>query len=300
MSTSNKQKLLNLILHHNSSFLPAGKSEVGNKPKNKIEGLAQFFDSADWQEITSKNKKKGEMWLSLETEDFSPDFKAAAWFLHLYETTDFKSLNQSMHDEQVKLGNAKGPYVCRSLFNRLWSGDDKGWCKIDKHQDYRLTLIIKDGQIAGFSFWDRPYPTTRQHSVFNIPGARRNPTDVIQCEALGMSAFLVMPNFRGTGIGSRLAKHLTKDIQVWRETHPLSEETIPVIQAFDRAQSLMKHQSPNFEVTHLKPSQCCYASKMWWAYIGDLDRDTRHYRVKSTAWIKPKVVRSKTPKSLFV
>lgn len=284
-------QLTRKLENSNAHGLSLGKSLVGHPPGNAKEAFGQLMTSAPWREIHPPQAKDGEVWMQVAVADFEDDFRAAAWHLGLYETTDFHSMNQRLHDSQVENGNAKGPYVCRSMFNRMWAGDWQG--QRPDHGDFLMTMVLRDGQVAGFSLWDRPEPDSRVRAIGRVGyGNRKYPAHTYDNECLGLAAFLVLPKFRGKLLGTRLAQAFIDHTQSWRAEHPVSH-TLPSIQAYDRAEKLLLNEDAPMVVSQMDHGSVNFGQVLEEAYFDDLDRDERQFDVERKDFTKPKRVRVK-------
>jgi GNAT superfamily N-acetyltransferase len=284
-------QLTRKLENSNANGLSLGKSLVGHPPRNAKDALGQLMTSAPWREIHPPQAKDGEVWMQASVSEFEDDFRAAAWHLGLYETTDFHSLNQRLHDTQVEKGHSTGAYVCRSMFNRMWAGDWQGR-RVD-HGDYSMTMVLRDGEVAGFYLWDRPEPDHRVRAIGQVGyGNRKYPAHTYDNECLGLVAFLVLPAFRGKLLGSRLAQVFIDQTKVWRAEHPASQ-TLPSIQAYDRAAKLLFNEDAPMVVSQMDHRSVNFGRALEDAFFDDLDRDERQFDVERKDFVKPKRVRVK-------
>lgn len=235
----------------------------------------QLMTCVNWEPVSGK---EGLFHVCLET--FPSLFRQAAMDLHLYETTDFHSLNQKLHEEAVQEGRATGPYLCKSMMYRLWENEDFSKFKLQNHEHYQVVLYTQNQKVMGLYIWDKPKPSDR-FMIIPEPTYHegRKPHYQMHVENLGKAMFLVQPNERRQGIGRLLAQQMMQDIQTWRNENPhlTQPNHIPVLIAMDRAQALIEHQNPTFECIPHLPHHNNYRNKIWKRYLNDFDREERCY-----------------------
>lgn len=275
-----KMALHNLLKLNNASNFPKNAIQ---KPILTLDEKDRFFkqliSSENWVEIKALSTEN-EKWIKLQTPNFSSAFRQAAFALGLFETTDFHSFNQEMHEEGVKEGRCTGPYLCRSVFCQMWENTDHGKFQVKNHECYQMVMCIKKNQdeneVMGFYIWDRPHPEKRMEvKTEPVYDMRRKPQYEINIEFIGKGMFYVNPEFRGLGIGHQLAKQMNQEIKTWQKENPLSVQAIPAIVAIDRAQKLLKTVKPDFAVLSVSADSLTFRSKIWRLYMDDFDRDKR-------------------------